>query len=41
LRALMAHSSAILSRMDSSSASESITKSDRPPGRNTNSRRKY
>ncbi|MFD2053702.1 hypothetical protein ACFSQT_11545 [Mesorhizobium calcicola] len=41
LRALMAHSSAILSRMDSSSASESIPKSDRPPGRNTNARRKY
>lgn len=41
LRLLMAQSSAILSRMDGGSASESVPKSDRPSGRTTNARRKY
>lgn len=40
LRVLMAQSSAVLSRMDSSSTSDSVPKYDRPPGRNTNPRRK-
>lgn len=41
LRFLMAQSSAILSRMEVGSASESVSKSDRPSGRTTNARRKY